>query len=192
MRVKFIFLIAVAFFITSCGFKELKPLKLYRFDTPKVYTKKHKYKGKTLKVNYPISTKESLSYKMLYSYNNQTIGSYLNSQWAFNKGKLLEGYIINALSKAELFSSVVPYDSIVNEDYRLEVVVNNFYNLVENGKSYAILDIRFTLIDMQENRPIKTKEFRYKEAAPSVDAKGYVEAVNKALEKMANDLIEWL
>jgi ABC-type uncharacterized transport system auxiliary subunit len=188
--VKRLILIFTLFF-SGCSFKKLKPITLYNLGSPKVTTSFSKYANKTLKVSYPISTKETLGYKIKYVNNNQ-IGYYLNSQWSQDLGTLLQGFVLEALNNTKAFKAALPYNSIVLEDYRLELIVEKFYNLVQNGNSYAVVEIRVNLISLDNNRVLKSKLFSYKVKANKVNAKGYIFALKKALNSFANDLVRWI
>jgi len=83
-------------------------------------------------------------------------------------------------------------ESSVFENYRLEVTVNRFKNVIENNTSYALIDIDLSLIDMDSRSIVKRKNFRYKVMANTLNAKGYADAVNRAFAKFDRDLVEWL
>jgi len=187
---KKLFLVFILIF-SGCSFKELKPITLYNLGEPIGIKSLQKYPNKTIKISYPISANEALGYKIKYIKNGQ-IGYYLNSQWSEDLGTLLQGFVLNALNKAKVFKAALPYNSIVLEDYRLELIIEKFYNLVQNNNSYAVVEIRVNLIELDNNKVVKSKLFSYKIKANEVNAKGYIFALKKALNNFANDLVGWI
>ncbi len=183
----------ILFFLSGCAFKELKPIDRYSIEPSNIVALNHsKYKNKILKVSYPISISIPLTDRIKYSYVNGDSGYYLNSKYCCNVAQLLNGYFIESLQKAAIFKSVVPFQSSVVEDLRLEIMVNKFYNRVDGENSYAVVDITFNLIDANRNSLIKTKRFKEVVKSNSLNAKGYIDALRVALNNIANNLIEWI
>ncbi len=185
-------LILILLWVSGCSSKQA-PLKVYTLNAPTV-TKisSSKFKHKTIKVMYPQSLKEKISQKMRYSYSSAEQGVYQNSQWSNNIGKLLEGTFIQALDGSKLFKAVLPYASTAQEDYRLESNIFAFSHQVRGEQSHALVSIQFTLVNTDTGKLVKTKRFSYKVATKSIDAKGYVEATNEAVDRLTKDLLRWL
>jgi len=179
--------------LSGCAMKEAPPMKNYTLDAGNVpVVKAGKYRTKVLKVSYPQTLKEKITDKMSFSYSSSDRGVYVNSQWSNNLEKLIEGNIIAVLQQSGLFKAVLPYASTAGEDLRLESMIYDFSHHVRGDDSYAVISIQFALIDTDTGRLIKTKRFSYREDTPTVDAKGYAQAANKAFERLSNDLILWL
>ncbi len=188
------YLLLIMLFFTGCAFKSLPPLTLYELSndiTPQSY-KQSPYKQRVLKVAPPLSLDTPLDYKIYFKYDNKVSGSYQNAQWQEALYKQLQKFFIVTLQKAQIFKSVVSIESSVYEDLRLESTVYRLENEIKNNHSYAVLDIELRLINMKDRTIIKQKHFVYKELASSFDAKGYVEALNRALKNLANDMIRWI
>ena len=185
-------LILILLWFSGCSSKQAA-LKVYTLDTPTVAkVSNSKFKYKTIKVSFPQTLKEKISNKMSYSYSMSDQGSYLNSQWSNNIGKLLQGTIILALEQSRFFKGVLPYESTAGEDYRLESSIFAFSHQVRGEQSHALVSILFSLIDTDTGKLVKTKRFSYKVATKTVDAKGYVEATNEAVNRLVNDMLRWL
>ena len=179
--------------LNGCSFKEAPVMKVYTFATPSVATvPSAQYRNQVLKISYPVAVNEKLSDEMHYSYSLTDRGSYLNSRWANNSGRLLQGNIIQTLSEARLFKVVVPYTSDMDENLRLEEMVFDFSHHVRGEASYAVVSIQFTLINAETGKLLKVRRFSYREATPTTDAKGYVEATNRIMAKLDHDLVVWL
>jgi len=178
--------------LTGCTPKST-PLTYYTLEAGHVQPVTHSpYRNRVLKVSYPMAIKEKITDKMLFSYSFRDSGTYQNSQWSNNLGKLLEGIIIAALEESRLFKAVLPYASTVNANYRLEPLIYDFSHHIRGNASYAVVSIQFSLIDINTGKLLKTKRFSYREPTPTVDANGYAEATNKIMTRMVHDLVLWL
>ncbi len=185
-------LIAILLWFSGCSSKQA-PIKVYTLKTPGVTEiSNSRFKSKTIKVSFPQTLKEKISNKMRYSYSMSDQGNYLNSQWSNNIGKLLQGTIILALDQSRLFKGVLPYASTAGEDYRLESNIFDFSHQVRGEHSYALVSIQFSLINTDTGNLLRTKRFSYKVATKTIDAKGYVEATNEAVDRLVNDMLRWL
>jgi len=179
--------------LSGCSFKEAPVMKVYTLATPPVAAvSSARYRNKILKVSYPVALNAKLGDEMHYSYSLSDRGTYLNSRWSNDVGRLLQGNIIQVLSQARLFKVVVPYASDVKENLRLEATIFDFSHHVRGEASYAIVSIQFTLMDAETGKLLKARRFSYREATPTIDAKGYVEATNRIMAKLSQDLIAWL
>ncbi len=185
-------LIFILVWLSGCSSKQA-PLKVYTLEMPKmVKTSNSQFRSKTIKVSFPQTLKEKISSKMRYSYSMSEQGAYLNSQWSNNIGKLLQGTVIQVLEESQLFKAVLPYASTAGEDYRIESSIFDFSHHVRGTSSHAVVSIQFSLIHTYTGKLIKTKKFTYRESTPTVDAKGYVQATNIAIDKLSRDLVYWL
>lgn len=189
---KFITGTIVVILLAGCSTR-MAPLKNYTLQTHEV-TKNYKgrYQHKTIKVMQPQSLKEKLSQKMYFSYSPALQGAYLNSKWSNDLGKLIQGTLIHTLQRSGMFKGVVSFVSTVQADYRLESTVIDFSHHIRGDASYAVVSIRFTLLSTHTGKLIKSKHFSYREATKTTNAEGYVEASNRALARLSNDLVLWL
>ena len=181
------------FLLSGCALKDSPPMTEYTLTAaPLQAVLSGRYGAKTLKVTYPQSLKEKLSRDMLYSYCLSNAGAYQNSEWANTISQLIQGTVIQALDQSRIFKGVVPYASSAYEDYRLESTVYDFSHHIRGEESYALVSIKFTLIDTSTGKLVKTRKFSYKEPTRTVDARGYVEAANIAMSRLVRDLVSWL
>jgi cholesterol transport system auxiliary component len=192
MRSVIVLLLSV--WLLGCGSKK-PPMKIYTLNATShtdIENIKSVKKWKTIKVMYSRSLKEKIGYKMRYSYSASEQGTYQNSQWSNDVGKLLQGVFIQILEDSRKFKAVLPYTSTLREDYRLESNIFEFSHYIRGVESYAIISIQFNFINVNTGELIKSKKFSYKEPTLSLDAKGYAEASNKVIVKLSKDLIKWL
>ncbi len=179
--------------LAGCSLKEAPPLNIYTLMPPKAEAfAQSPYRNKVLKVSFPLSIREPLSYKMTYSYSMHERGYYQNSQWSNSIGKLIQGNLIQTLQKSRLYKAVLPFQSSVPEDMRLESVVYDLCHYIRGNDSYAVISIEFALVDMRSGKLIKSRRFTYKEPTPTVDAAGYAAATNRVMNRLSLDLLEWI
>lgn len=168
-------------------------MKVYSLDIPTVSAvHSSAYKNKSIKIAYPQSLRNKISQKMNFSYSSIDSGNYQNSEWSNNMSKILQGTFIEVLDGSKLFKVVLSDTSTVKEAYRLESTIFAFEHSVRGTASDAIVSIQFNLISKETGSLVKSKRFSYKEATPTMDAKGYVAATNVAVSKLSRDLVGWL
>ena len=193
LNVKKFFLLVSLLILSGCSLKEAAPLKVYTLDAGSVAAVSHSnHRGQTIKVSYPQVLKDTLTNGMAYSYSSSERGVYQNSQWSNNAGKLIQGNIIQILTQSRIFKAVLPYESTAGEDLRLESIVFDFSHHVRGDSSFAIVSIQMNLINTDSGKLIKTKRFSYREHTQTLDARGYVEATNRAMSRFSRDLVAWL
>ncbi len=190
-RNKYLALIIILIGLLGCT-KE-PALKVYSLDiTPVSTVHSSNYKSKSIKITYPQSLKDNISQKMNFSYSSIDSGNYQNSEWSNNMSKILQGTFIEVLDGSKIFKVVLSDTSTAKEDYRLESTIFAFYHRVREAESHAVVSIQFNLISTETGNLVKSKKFSYKEATPTIDAKGYVTATNVAVSKLSRDLVAWL
>ena len=189
---KHIILATVVILLSGCTNKEA-PMKSYLIN-PKLNIKKYNsvYHDKTVKIAYPNSIKGRLSTAIYFAYNSIEEGSYQNASWSSSNSELLNSVIVRAVENSKIFKIVVDYRSTALTDYSLESSIYEMYHKVEDGKSLSILSIRFDLIESSSNLLVKSKKFSYQIPTKNIDALGYVQATNRAAQKLAQDLVRWL
>lgn len=168
-------------------------IQIYSLDVASVNSVgSSSYKTKSVKVIYPQSIKNRISQKMHFSYSSIDRGTYQNAEWSNTMSKLLQGTFIEALDESRLFKVVLSDTSTAKEDYRLESNIFAFEHRVRDQDSDALVSIQFNLISVETGRMVKSKRFTYVEPTPTIDAKGYVIATNRALSHLNRDLVAWL
>jgi cholesterol transport system auxiliary component len=188
-----VFLCVVLVLLSGCAAKG-GTVKTYTID-PKYAQASYPgspYLTKSLKVAYPSHIRGKASSNIFFSYSDLQWGVYQRAYWAASNSQLLTSATIEALQHAKIFKMIVDYNSLSNTDYLLESQVYDFYHKIREGRSSSIVSIRYDLISTDYNRLIKSHLFTYEVPTKTTDAKGYVDATNKALEMLSGDLIGWL
>lgn len=184
---------AALLMLAGCVGREAPPVTYYVLEVPQVTKAAYSpYKTKVVKVAFPESLRESISDRMLYSYSAQDRGSYLNSRWANNLGKMLQGVLIETLERSGAFKAVLPYSSTATEDVRIEPFIYDISHHIRGDRSVAVVSVEISVIDTYTGKLIKTRRFRYEEPTPTVDARGYVTATNRILKRFSRDVLRFL
>lgn len=186
-------LLSIILSLGVLGCTQAPTMKVYSLKVPSVEAVNTSVsKNKVLKVTFPASLREQMSEKMNFSYSDSDYGTYMNSEWSNHMSKLLQGNVIDILSRSGIFKTVLSDTSTLKENYRLESNIFTFEHQVRGDQSHAVMSIQFTLIDADTGRLVKSKRFTYAVPTSTVDAKGYAEATNKAFHLLSQDLLNWL
>jgi len=119
--------------------------------------------------------------------------SYAYSRWSDSPTTMLLHVFQEALEKSRLYIAVVPYSSQSNSDLLLESTLFNFsHRINDDGSSDGILRMRFNLIDNKTKKVIASREFVSKVPVTQQNAQAAVAALNKAVARVTQDLIDWL
>jgi len=190
-----ILLIIIQLFWYGCAARQNKPIAHYTLKTEEALplSKVRKFEHKTLQIQLPRSTKEIKKNKILYTKNPLQRDTYLYSRWSDTPNRLIAYYFRTYLAGSNLFKTVIDERSIAKPDYILESNLEEFYQLFETDQSaYGVLKIHFFLIDAKKKKVIASYFTNFKIPASSPDAKGGVEALQKATKKSAEALLGWL
>jgi len=182
---------ACSFLLLGCG-TTLEPMTTYNLAIDNANISKKHTKYSSIQVTIPKFLQSQNSRKIFYAYDNLHQDSYLNSQWSDALGRMLSSKMLIYLDNSKLFKDVTPYNSDIDTRYRLDSIVYDISQHIQGKESFAILDIKVMLIDNQTSKIVKSKHFRYKQKTNSVDAKGFVEAINQLLNKMCQDIVGFL
>jgi len=175
--------------------QEVPPVKQYRLsvEIPEVPVKSSICKDRSLKILSPSATYEYTTNKFYYVQGLEE-ATYTQSNWARIPVNDIYYLILNNIRKSAIFNTVENYTSIVKGDLNLEIEIQNFkqYFSKNADESYVIVNITLTLINKKHFKVISQQNFYKKVPTPSADAKGGVEAFNKALKELIPEMIDWL
>lgn len=125
-----------------------------------------------------------------YAPNRQSI--YSQSFWAENINRLTMSYITEVLESSGIFKTTINYSSYIKSDYLLEIYIHQMHHRIHKSGSTAVVSIKFNLLDNYSYRLIKTKRFEYHMPTKSSDLQGYIQANQKAFDRLQKDLIGWI
>ncbi|WP_457745984.1 ABC-type transport auxiliary lipoprotein family protein [Sulfurimonas sp.] len=185
-----------ALFLSACT-TTLPPVQEYRI-APKLELQNKKVesscKNYSLKVSQVFGNSFLKSTDMNYVVGEYKELSFTQSAWSDTLAKLLTSQILSTLRKADIYNSVESYRSRSSANYVLESSVNDFmqYFSKDEKKSYVVVDITMSLIDVKNSTVVATKRFYKKLDTKKANAQSGVEALNSAFEAVLMQSIIWL
>lgn len=193
--VKILFITAIALLFVGCATTQ-PSITEYTINT-NIHSGDSSSKGcfeKSLKVSQAFSTSNLMSLKMNYAQGDYEQFVYSESQWADSPNRAVTSGILKLLREAKLFKSVQTDKSRSKNDFILETNIEDFMQYFSNDskESYANIVISLTLIDSNTSLIVATKTLSFQVKANTLDAKGGVEALSKALENILVQARDWL
>ena len=135
-----------------------------------------------------------MSQKMRYVQGDYKEFSFTKSEWTQSPNASISDELLKSIRDTEIFKSVNSYKSRSKSNLILETNVEDFmqYFSEDSKTSYVNIELSVTLIDAMELSPISSTTFTKRVNVKSVNAKGGVEALNKALSELLVDVNNWL
>ncbi len=180
-------LLSIIFF-SACS---NRPLHMYTLNIEENIPKTSPHFD-SIRVDYPKGIEETMGTKIYFSRSNLTQSYYSYSQWSKSLNRILMANLIKALLKSNISKNVLDYASQAEAKYELESTIYSFEHKIEDKGSFANISIGMRLLRTQDHYLISSKIFNYKIPCETTDAKGFVEASNKALSHLSIDTIKWL
>lgn len=149
--------------------------------------------GKSIRLATTKSAPSLMTKNITYIHSNGESGTYLYSRWSDMPAVMIERAVSNTLHEHSLFKAILPSTSIATADWLIESDLASFNHSFDATKqSYGVIDITYRLIDPKTKNTISTKRFFIEVQSESPDAKGGVQALNKATHVLTGQLIFWL
>ncbi len=190
-------LMGVVIFFGGCSIKSSPPPAEYTIvlqKLPRNSSESTSCQEKSLKVLEPFGANEYSTNDLHYVVLPNEENRYNLSSWSQPLSSTLYREMLRVFEKSGIFGSVANYASVAKSDYILEMEINDFkqYFSSDLKHSYVMADITFTLIETKRFSIVAQKEFAEKIDAATLDAKGGVDALSAAFEKIAADATGWL
>lgn len=191
---KIIFMSIAIFLLSGCSstqpsvteFRVNTELKMINSDSTKCL-------DKSLKVTQAFSRTALMSVKMNYAEGSHKQFVYSESQWADSPNRAITSEVVKLLRETKLFKNVQTSKSRSKSDLILEINVEDFMQYFNDDatKSYANVIVSLSLLDTATNSVIATNTFKSRVGTKSLDADGGVEALNKGLEDVLEQINTW-
>lgn len=150
-----------------------------------------KTNNKSLRVAEPSSTASLNTHMILYSKDDLLLQNYELSKWIDKPTKMLQELITDKLYNQSRFKHISKYKTKFISDYTLQSELVTFKQQFIGNESYGRLKIRFYLSKHGTSKVI-SKQFSYNIRTKTSNARGAVEALNIAANKMLDDMVDWL
>lgn len=183
--------------LTGCITKKNPPADIYtispEWSNKGVRVEREKKSPLIIKLAPIRATRALTGNEILYTDSQYSRNSYVYSRWDDTPVKLLLTLFQVNIEESDLFKAVILSTSISKADLLLEsTLLDISHHIIDDGTSAGIIRVRFYLIDNTTRTVMATKEFVSKVTASTQNAKGAVEALNKAATTVAHDLVTWL
>ena len=189
-------LLGVAFLGSGCSVKSTPPITEFALigDHGGFEVSSKACTESTIKILEPFGSNKYTINDLYYVVLPYEENSYTQSTWIEPVATMLYNEILKAVRESGLFGNVSNYSSVARGDYILEIEINDFkqYFSHDQKESYAVSHITFTLVRSDGFIPIAQQEIYKKIKTNSLDAKGGVEALNRAQRETIKELITWL
>ncbi len=134
----------------------------------------------------------NMYYQLGYRHDAR-ISAYGRSDWVAPPATLLEHVVESAISSGGRWRAVVGPGGTAHADVGLRIRLDQFSQyFAQPGHSSGVIEASATLVDNHDDSVIAQKHFRIKAPAPTADAAGGVKALNRASQRFAARLQDWL
>ncbi len=144
---------------------------------------------KVLLVSLPKAQSGYATRSIIYTKTPLTLSNYSKSEWADTPAKMLTPLIVNAMEKSGLFRAVLTAPGQAMGDLRLETDIIRLQHEFFTQPSRVRFSLRAKLFDAKTREVLATKLFEASEPAPSENAYGGVQAANRALKRVLEEMI---
>jgi ABC-type uncharacterized transport system auxiliary subunit len=186
-----LFLTTIILF-AGCSTKSLPPITKYTIDESIDVDILPVKVGncKSIKIGFPQSSDEIFSKNIIYQKGLQKNGYYF-SKWFETPNEMLYKLVLSSLQKSKICKMILPEEMDTFAQYSLGINILDFSQIFTKNGSHAMVKVLFYIKDKKGN--IKAQKL-FDEVAKckSDDAKGAVDALNKASKKLDLELVKWL
>lgn len=112
---------------------------------------------------------------------------YAKNKWINLPSSMVYNQLIDSFNTSRVFANVISRDSKIEHRYKLKSEIIKLYHSFEEEKSYAVLKVKFDLIE--DKKIVKSFTYDKKVLCKSNNPYGFVESINKGFEESINDLL---
>ena len=134
---------------------------------------------------------QAIQYRLAYRDPTQSY-NYANNRWAASPATLLTHRIRNRIA-AVTNDKVISTSDSARADFRLHLELEEFSQVFDAvDKSHVVIRLRASLVHRSSRSLQAQRNFSIKQAAPTANAAGAVQALTESSDKLTEDLIDWL
>lgn len=147
--------------------------------------------GVTLLVSRPEPGAGYGTARMAYQERDYRLDYFADHQWVDPPATMLEPLLVQALGAHHAFGAVSSDRRGIRADLRLDTVVEAFYQDFRTRPSRARVALRVRLVDAGGGLILATRLVEDSEPAPTDDAYGGVQALNRVLARLLPEIAEF-
>ena len=198
MKYRLIQMVSVALLMTVAGC--LSP----RMDSSEIHTyqlsldrwpsesRPGKLDGPVLLVSPPQAEPGFETQRMVYVKRPYELEYYALNQWADTPVRMFAPLMIQALNQNDVWRAVIPLPSSIRGDYRLDTHGFLLQQEFLQQPSRVRVMVRAQLVDLKESTILNTRAFEVVENATSENPYGGVQASNRAIAGLLDQIGSWL
>jgi len=169
--------------------KERTPPAIYVLSLDSAETPANAGTCGTLEITQPDPAPGFASSRMVYQREPHRLEPFAYSRWAEPPAPMVQAAMVQALTRSGQFGAVLAAPSAVLPDFRLEGDSLRVLQSFEGDSSQAVVELSVNLIDVKRARLLALQRLSATTPA-SADPAGGVEAANRALAKIIDELVE--
>jgi len=131
--------------------------------------------------------------RMYYKDSPFKLNTYIYSRWRVNPADLLSDYFLRDLVNAGIFLKVFSYKDPNDAIFSLEVAIEEFLEIIEEGRPYSVLTLNIVLLDNRETditkKIIFQKKYREKELLHEHSPESFAKGMSIAFKRMSFSII---
>lgn len=151
-----------------------------------------KVDGPVLLVSQPQAEPGFETQRMVYVKRPYELEYYAVNQWADTPVRMFAPLMIQKLNQNDAWRAVIELPSSVRGDYRLDTHGFLLQQEFLQQPSRVRVAVRTQLVDLKESTILSRRAFEAVENAPSENPYGGVQAANRAVASLLNQLNAWL
>ncbi len=155
-------------------------------------TRLGKLNGPVLLVSQPQAEPGFETQRMVYIKRPYELEYYAVNQWADTPVRMFAPLLVQALNQNDAWGAVIPLPSSIRGDYRLDTHGFLLQQEFLQQPSRVRGMVRMQLIDLKESTILSTRAFEVVENATSENPYGGVQAANRAVAGLLDQIGSWL
>jgi cholesterol transport system auxiliary component len=148
--------------------------------------------GPVLLVNPPEAEPGFETERMVYVKRPYELKYFSLNQWADSPVRMFGPLLVQVLNQGGTWRAVIPLPSSIRGDYRLDTYGFLLQQEFFHQPSRVRITARLQLVDLKESTILGTRAFQTVENAPSENAYGGVQAANRAVAGLLDQIVSWL
>jgi len=155
-------------------------------------TRPGKPDGPVLLVSQPQAEPGFETQRMVYVKRPYELEYYAVNQWADTPVRMFTPLMVQALNRSDVWRAVIPLPSSVRGDYRLDTHGFMLQHEFFHQPSRVRVMVRTELLDLKESTILSARAFEVVENATSENPYGGVQAANRAVAGLLDQIGSWL
>jgi cholesterol transport system auxiliary component len=148
--------------------------------------------GPVLLVSQPQAEPGFETQRMVYVKRPYELEYYALNQWADTPVRMFTPLLVQALNQNDAWHAVIPLPSSIRGDYRLDTYGFLLQQEFLQQPSRVRVMVRTQLVDLKESTILSTRAFEGVENATSENPYGGVQAANRAVAALLDQMASWL